>query len=101
MKKLHAHHGQVARAPLAAAVALGLLLAPAAQAFEFSRGELSGSLDTTVSYGSSWRVEDQNQFPPMILAWAKAAMPMWLIPPADVAEVRKLQQGEAVEGWAK
>jgi hypothetical protein len=49
----------------------------------------------------SWRVEDQNQFPPMILAWAKAAMPMWLIPPADVAEVRKLQQGEAVEGWAK
>ena len=60
MKKLHAHHGLVARAPLAAAVALGLLMAPAAQAFEFSRGELTGSLDTTVSYGYSWRVDEQD-----------------------------------------
>ena len=32
MKKLHANHGQVARARLAAAVAIGLLMAPAAQA---------------------------------------------------------------------
>jgi hypothetical protein len=60
MKKPHAHHGLAARAPLAAAVALGLLMAPAAQAFEFSRGELRGSLDTTVSYGYSWRVEDRD-----------------------------------------
>lgn len=60
MKKLHAHHGLVARAPLAAAVALGLLVAPAAQAFEFSRGELTGSLDTTVSFGYSWRVEERD-----------------------------------------
>ena len=60
MKKLHANHGQVARARLAAAVAIGLLMAPAAQAFEFSRGELQGSFDTTVSYGYSWRVEDQD-----------------------------------------
>lgn len=60
MKKLHAHHGLVARAPLAAAVALGLMMAPAAQAFEFERGELSGSLDTTVSYGYSWRVEERD-----------------------------------------
>ena len=61
MKKQHANHGLAARAPLAAAVALGLMLAPAAQAFEFSRGELSGSLDTTVSYGYSWRTEDQDE----------------------------------------
>ncbi len=60
MKKLHAHHGLAARAPLAAAVALGLLMAPAAQAFEFERGELTGSLDTTVSYGYSWRVEERD-----------------------------------------
>ena len=60
MKKLHANHGQVARARLAAAVALGLLMAPAAQAIEFSRGELQGSFDTTVSYGYSWRVEEQD-----------------------------------------
>ena len=61
MKKLHANHGRAARAPLAAAVALGLVLAPAAQAFEFSRGELSGSWDTTVSYGYSWRTEEQDE----------------------------------------
>jgi hypothetical protein len=60
MKKQHANHGRAARAPLAAAVALGLVLAPAAHAFEFSRGELSGSFDTTVSYGYSWRLEDQD-----------------------------------------
>lgn len=60
MKKQHANHGRAARAPLAAAVALGLVLAPAAQAFEFSRGELSGSFDTTVSYGYSWRVEERD-----------------------------------------
>ena len=60
MKKLHANKGRVARARLATAVALGLMLAPAAQAIEFSRGELQGSFDTTVSYGYSWRVEDQD-----------------------------------------
>lgn len=60
MKKSHPRHGQVARAPLAAAVAFGLLLAPGAQAFEFSRGELTGSLDTTVSYGYSWRIDEQD-----------------------------------------
>lgn len=58
MKKTNAFHGRVARAPLAAAVALGLLAAPAVNAFEFSRGELTGSLDTTVSYGYAWRVND-------------------------------------------
>lgn len=61
MKKHNAHHGRVVRARLAAAVALGLLVAPAAQAFEFSRGELTGSFDTTVSYGYSWRVQDQDE----------------------------------------
>lgn len=60
MKKLHANQGRVARARLATAVALGLLMAPAAQAIEFSRGELQGSFDTTVSYGYSWRVEEQD-----------------------------------------
>ena len=60
MKKSNSQHGRVVRARLAAAVALGLLAAPAAQAIEFSRGELSGSFDTTVSYGYSWRVEDQD-----------------------------------------
>lgn len=48
----------VHRSPLAAAVALGLFAAPMAQAFEFEKGELKGSLDTTVSYGISIRTED-------------------------------------------
>ena len=60
MKISHAHRGSVARAPLAVAVALGLLAAPAVQAFEFETGEWSGSFDTTVSYGYSWRVDDRD-----------------------------------------
>ena len=53
--------GLLARAPLAAAVAVALLAAaPVAQAFEFQKGGLTGSLDTTVSYGFSWRLEDQD-----------------------------------------
>ena len=53
--------GMLSRAPLAYAVAAALLAAaPAAQAFEFSKGELTGSLDTTVSYGISVRTEAPN-----------------------------------------
>lgn len=47
------------RAPLALAVAAALLAAPAAQAIEFENGELTGSIDTTVSYGASWRMQDR------------------------------------------
>lgn len=45
---------------LAASLALGLLATASTvvQAFEFSSGEWSGSLDTTVSYGASWRLKD-------------------------------------------
>jgi hypothetical protein len=60
MKKLNRSTGLRARAPLAMAVAFALLSAPAAQAFEFERGELTGSIDTTVSLGYSWRTEDQD-----------------------------------------
>ena len=35
-----------------------LLAAASAQAFEFGEGDWSGSLDTTVSYGASWRAND-------------------------------------------
>ena len=49
----------------------------------------------------SWRVERHAEFPPAILAWARAEMPMWLEPPANLEEVRALQQGgaPAEEGW--
>jgi hypothetical protein len=46
-------------------------------------------------------VERLEDFPPKLLAWARASKPMWLKPPADLAEVRALQAGQAGEGWAK
>ncbi|NLB13657.1 MAG: DUF1302 domain-containing protein, partial [Gammaproteobacteria bacterium] len=51
---------RAARAPLALAVA-GVIAATVSSpvlAFDFSRGELYGSLDTTVSFGASWRAQD-------------------------------------------
>ena len=62
MTQTHPFRGRSARTLLAAAVALALLAAPTAQAFEFSRGELTGSLDTTVSYGYSWRVQERDSY---------------------------------------
>lgn len=58
MKSTHSARGPLNRAPLAAAVAFALLSASAAQAFEFEKGGLTGSLDTTISYGISVRTED-------------------------------------------
>ena len=49
----------------------------------------------------SWRVDNAAEFPARILEWAKTSMPMWLKPPADIAEVRRLQTDSAGEGWAK
>jgi hypothetical protein len=45
---------------LAAALALALLGASSTTvlAFEFSNGEWTGNLDTTLSYGASWRLKD-------------------------------------------
>jgi hypothetical protein len=45
------------RSALALAVA-AVLLTPAAHAIEFSRGDLTGTLDTTISYGYSQRLQD-------------------------------------------
>jgi hypothetical protein len=49
---------RVLHAPLALAVAAALV-APAS-AIEFSRGELTGTLDTTLSYGVSVRMQDRD-----------------------------------------
>ncbi|MBP6300312.1 MAG: DUF1302 family protein, partial [Arenimonas sp.] len=51
----------VNRSPLAIAVTIGLFVTPLAQAFDFTRGDLEGSLDTTVSYGVSIRAEDPDE----------------------------------------
>ncbi|PKM13802.1 MAG: DUF1302 domain-containing protein, partial [Gammaproteobacteria bacterium HGW-Gammaproteobacteria-5] len=51
--------GLRARSPLAAAVALALVAASPVNAFEFgTEGGLTGSLDTSLSYGISLRTED-------------------------------------------
>lgn len=54
----HLYTGLRARAPLAAAVALALTAFAPAHAFEFGNGELTGSLDTSISYGISLRTQD-------------------------------------------
>jgi hypothetical protein len=66
------------RAPLAMAVAVALA-APAAHAIDFSRGELTGTLDTTVSYGVSVRMQDRDdnligkaQFDPTLIGQISA-----------------------------
>jgi len=53
--------GLLARAPLAAAVSMALLSASTAQAFEFERGGVTGSLDTTISYGISIRAQGRDE----------------------------------------
>jgi hypothetical protein len=47
----------------AAAIALAVLgvVSSPAQAIEFSSGEWSGNLDTTISYGASWRLKDYDE----------------------------------------
>jgi hypothetical protein len=42
-------------------VLLAMLLGTPAAAFQFSLGEVNGSLDSTLSYGLSWRLDDQDQ----------------------------------------
>jgi len=48
------------RSALGAAVAVAMISSPVqVMAFEFSSGEVSGSLDTTVSLGALWRMDDR------------------------------------------
>jgi len=82
MKSKNPLRGSIALAPLAAAVGLALL-APTAQAFEFGSGEFTGTIDTTISYGYSWRTEGQDpnligkgQFNPLICAQNRAVLPL-------------------------
>jgi len=82
MKSTLSKRSGVTLAPLAAAVGLALL-APAAQAFEFGRGEFTGSVDTTLSYGFSWRTEDRDpslvaksQFNPLLCAQNAIVLPL-------------------------
>lgn len=48
------------RAGSVIALAIGAVLAADAGAVSFQKGELSGSWDTTLSYGAAWRVEERD-----------------------------------------
>jgi len=76
---------------LAAALALALMgsVATTAQAFEFSSGEWSGSLDTTISYGASWRLKDYD--PTMVGKQANNPL---------VFSMDKLSQRDVIGRWS-
>ena len=66
---------------LAGAISVALIgfASTAAQAWEFSSGEWTGSIDTTVSYGASWRLKDYDPSlvgkqanDPLVFAYPKA-----------------------------
>lgn len=45
------------------------------------------------------RVESTEEFPPELLAWAQENKPAWLSPPADLAEIEAIQQGDPATGF--
>ena len=49
----------------------------------------------------SWRVDSNADLPPKLRDWAARERPMWLNPPRDLEEIRALQQGKGMEGWAR
>ncbi|NOY16715.1 MAG: DUF1302 domain-containing protein [Gammaproteobacteria bacterium] len=52
--------GNILRLSLLSIAVTALTTGPA-QAFIFNNGDLQGSLDTTISYGARWRVQDRDQ----------------------------------------
>ena len=48
----------------------------------------------------SHRVESQDEFPPKLLEWARDSKPQWLTPPADLDEIKAIQQGESTSGFS-
>ena len=53
-------HGRAVRFGISTLFALSLLAAPPTSALEFEQGEVRGNLDTTISYGLMWRVQDRD-----------------------------------------
>jgi len=61
MTQLQPPSGAPRATPLALALILAGLAGQPASAFEFGSGEVTGSLDTTISYGARWRLEDRDE----------------------------------------
>ena len=51
---------------------VGLSVSCGSHAFQFESGDFSGSLDTSISYGTTWRVQDRD---PAILGIASTTLP--------------------------
>ncbi len=49
----------------------------------------------------SWRVESHDEFPEQLIGWARKSMPFWLNPPADMDEIRALQQDKEGTAWER
>lgn len=48
----------------------------------------------------SHRVESQDEFPVQLLEWARETKPQWLTPPADLDEIKAIQEGDAASGFS-
>jgi hypothetical protein len=70
------------------AVLFGLAGTPA-QAWEFSSGEWTGSIDTTLSYGASWRTKD---YDPSLVGKSANNPTVFLLP--------KSEQGSVIGRWS-
>lgn len=46
------------------------------------------------------RVESNEEFPPVLLNWARETKPDWLAPPASLEEIEAIQKGEGGPGWS-
>lgn len=56
--------------------------------------------DRAIYHLLNHRVETQDEFPPILLEWAKENKPQWLSPPADLAEIEAIQQEEESAGFS-
>ncbi len=55
--------------------------------------------DRAIYHLLSHRVENHDEFPPNLLAWAQKNKPQWLSPPASLAEIEAIQQGDPATGF--
>ncbi len=60
----------------------------------------AGQDGPVITHLHSWRVESHDEFPSVILDWAKENKPNWLRPPQNIEEVRALQKGQGGPGWS-
>ena len=63
------------------ALLLGVAVSASSHAFQFEKGDFSGSLDTSISYGTTFRVEDRD---PALLGPTSTTLPNGTQPPGSI-----------------